>query len=313
MRRPLVRDTALTLVRPLLWASRSEIEAYARTHDLRWREDATNAGNDYRRNVLRHEVLPLIRRAFPDASEQMAHAASLLREYLDAGAALAPDALFEEAAYLEPQGRGLRLDVLAAQPEVVSHGILLEALRRWVPEAPRSAASLAELASLIDAQPGRRVVWQNVTVWRERDRLTFVTETSDGEYAVTVDPGTTMTPVGTLHVERLDERPSSFDPSPLVEVVDAERLRFPLTLRSWRGGERLQPVGLDGHKRVSDVLTEGRVPPHRRAQHPVLVSGEEIVWVVGHRLAGSFAVGPRTRTVARLTWRPVDSLALDGS
>ena len=310
-RRSLAPGSPVELVRPLLWASRREIEAYAHEHGLRWRDDASNAASEYRRNALRHEVLPAIERHFPGAAERIARTADVLREYLDSGAALAPDALFDAASDGENEGPGLRLDVLAAQPEVVRWGLLLEALRRWAPDAPRTSASVAELDALVAAQPGRRVAWPGVTVWRERDRLVFAVSQEPAAFAAEVEPGDTVTPIGTLRVEPLDGVPETFDSSPFVEVVDAERLRFPLTLRPWQHGDVVRPLGLDGHKNVSDVLTEGRVAPHARARQPVLVSDGEIVWVVGHRLGAAFAVGPTTRRAVRLTWSPSDSLAPD--
>ncbi|MEP0545302.1 MAG: tRNA lysidine(34) synthetase TilS [Rhodothermales bacterium] len=309
--RSLAPGSPADLVRPLLWATRAEIDVYAREHGLRWRDDATNATSDYRRNALRHEVLPLIETHFPGAAARIAHTADVLRDYLDSGAALAPDVLFDAAAEESEEGRGLRIDVLAAQPEVVRRGLLLEALRRWAPDAPRTTASVAELDALVDAQPGRRVAWAGVTVWRERDRIIFAPPHEPATFAVEVEPGETPTPTGTLRVELLDGVPAAFAASPLVEVVDADRLRFPLMLRPWRHGDVVRPLGLDGHKNVSDVLTEARVPPHRRAREPVLVSDGEIVWVVGHRLGSAFAVGPATRRAVRLTWLPSDSLAPD--
>ena len=311
VRRPLAPGSSVDLVRPLLWASRQEIEAYARDCGLRWRDDASNATTAYRRNVLRHEVLPLLEDQFPGAAERIAHTADLLRGYLDHGAALVPDALFDAAAEPIATGWGLRLDVLAAQPDVVRRGLLLEALRRWAPEAPRTAASVAELDALVAAQPGRRVTWPDATVWRDREPIVFAPPHEGATFAVEVERGETRSPVGMLRVELLDRVPTAFDASPLVEVVDAGRLRFPLTLRSWQHGDVVQPLGLGGHKNVSDVLTEGRVPPHARAQEPVLVSDGEIVWVVGHRLGAAFAVGPSTRRAVRLTWSPSDSLAPD--
>jgi tRNA(Ile)-lysidine synthase len=311
VRRSLAPGSPVDLVRPLLWATRAEIEDYAREHRLDWRDDASNAASDYRRNALRHDVLPLLEQHVPGASERIAHTADLLRDYLDSGAALAPDVLFDAASEDNGEGQGLRIDVLTAQPEVVRRGLLLEALRRWAPEAPRTAASVAELDALVGAQPGRRVAWAGVTAWRERDRIVFTAPDEPAAFAVEVGEGETLTPVGTLRVDTLDRIPAAFDPSPLVEVVDADGLRFPLTLRSWQHGDVVRPLGLGGHKNVSDVLTEARVPPHRRAREPVLVSGREIVWVVGHRLGAAFAVGPATRRAVRLTWSPSDSLAPD--
>ncbi len=308
VRRPLAPGSPVEVVRPLLWASRAEIEAYARARALPWREDASNASPSYRRNAVRHEVLPLLEQHFPGAGARIAGAAERLREALDHGAALVPGGLFDSVA---GGGDALRLGVLTAQPEPVRRALLLEALRRWAPEAPRSSATVRELESLLPAQPGRRIDWPGVTVWRDRDRLVFEAAPVAEPGAVEVQPGRTVTPFGTLRAEPLDAVPPGFDASPDGEIADAGRLRFPLVLRPWRAGDAFQPFGMDGHKLVSDLLTERRVPSHQRARQLVLCSGDAVVWVVGHRLGAAVAVGPETRRVVRLTWAP--ALASDGS
>ncbi len=303
MRRPLMSGSAVEVIRPLLWASRAGIESYARAHHLLWREDESNQSPAYRRNVLRHEVLPLLGKHFgEDVGERIAGAAELMREALDSGAALVPADLFEDAAEENASGWSLRLDGLTAQPEAVQRGLVLEALRRWAPDAPRSTATVREVESLLASQVGRRIEWPGVTVWRDRDRLVFETAPAVDTFKVNVDVGKTQTPLGTLAVELLDVVPEAFDSSPNIEVVDADRLRFPLTLRTWQAGDAFQPFAMDGHKNISDLLTERRVPSHRRARQLVLVSGDEIVWVVGHRLGAGFAVGAETQRVVRLTW-----------
>lgn len=310
VRRPLTPDSTVEVVRPLLWALRSVIEAYARAHELPWREDASNQSVSYRRNVVRHEVLPLLEAHFGEGvGARIAHAADLLREALDSGAALVPSVLFEEVA---DRAGALRLGGLTEQALPVRRALLLEALRRWAPDAPRSTATVREVESLLDAQPGRRIEWPAVTIWRDRERLVFETTARTELAAVAVQPGETVTPFGTLHVEVLDEVPETFDTSPCIEVVDADWLRFPLTLRPWQAGDVLRPFGMDGHKKVSDLLTEHRVPSHQRDHQLVLCSGEVIVWVVGHRLGAEGAVGERTRRAARLTWTG-EALARCGS
>lgn len=67
-------------LRPLLGFSRAELSAYAAQHALSWREDASNAHDDYLRNRLRHRVLPLLQEEQPQAAANLARAAARLRE-----------------------------------------------------------------------------------------------------------------------------------------------------------------------------------------------------------------------------------------
>lgn len=310
VRRRLTPGSAVEVVRPLLFATRAAITAYAEACGLLWREDASNREGDYRRTALRHTILPAIEAVFGESVQQhVAAAADLVRAHLDSGAALAPGAALDSLSMHTDGGWILAVTPLSAYPAAVRRGLLIEALRRWAPLAPRTADSVRELDGLLDAQPGRCVVWPGLTVWRDRSHLVFTTETVSEPEPLAVGHGSTVAATGTLCVEPT-ALPERYSASRFVEYVAAERLRFPLTLRPWREGDVLKPLGMDGHKNVSDLLTDCKVPPQERARQLVLTHGGEIVWVVGHRLAEAFRVRPESARVVRLAWTP--GKAVDG-
>ena len=292
--RPIALDSAIQLIRPLLGWSRADIEALAIEQGWAWREDASNASDTYRRNWLRHQVLPLIEEEFGEhVSRHIANAAERVRAVVglvDAGAS-----------------SRLPINELRTLPEAQRHSRYVSALRQYAPGAPRGADAVAELDALLDAQPGRRVVWPGVTVWREREALVIVPE--GGDTAPRTWPAqigaSTETPFGTLAVEPMESVPA--DPattSPTREVVEADALTEPLHLRRWREGDRFNPLGLAGSKLVSDLLSEAKVPPSQRANQLVLCSGNNIVWVVGLRLAEEGRIGSTTKRAVRLVWAP---------
>ena len=93
-------------------------------------------------------------------------------------------------------------------------------------------------------------------------------------------------------------------PAGMLEVVlDADKLEFPLELRPWCEADRIRPIGLAGSKLVSDILIDAKVPMTDKAGCYVLTSGDEVVWVVGHRLAEGFSAGPLTDRVLRIRTR----------
>jgi tRNA(Ile)-lysidine synthase len=294
--RPIRRGSAVRLVRPLLPWPRAEVEALARREGWVWREDASNRSVRYRRNWIRRRLLPELEAGFgPGVAARLAGTAEQVRALLDA----AP----------EPPQR-LPVEALRALPPAERHARLLDALRRWAPDAPLRGTVLGRLDALLDAQPGRRVAWPGAVVWRDREAL--VVEAVRGEpasEAILVEVGVPVeTAWGTLEVTPLDVSPTrvTAPPGGNVEEADADALRPPLVLRLWRAGDRFQPLGFPGTKKVSDLLTERKVPPSERARQSVLCAGPEgeIVWVVGHRLARAARVHPGTEHVVRLKWTP---------
>jgi tRNA(Ile)-lysidine synthase len=291
--RPIRRGSPVRLVRPLLSWSRTAIEALARREGWTWREDASNRSMRYRRNWLRRRVMPELEAAFgPGVVGRIAETADRVRALLDAR---------------PTPPRRLLLTALRALPTSERHDLLREALRWWGPQAPRHTAAVEEVEALLEAQPGRRVVWPGLIVWRDRDALVFAEKdeaTGEG-WPVTVGVPV-ATPYGTLTLDPLDTVPEPGSASGTTEVADLRALAHPLVLRPWRSGDRFRPLGLDGTKRVSDLLTEAKVPPSERSRRLVLSAGEAIVWVVGLRLAHDARIRPDTAAAVRLRWSPSD-------
>jgi tRNA(Ile)-lysidine synthase len=306
--RPLRNAPSIPLVRPLLDASRDDIKAYAEAVDLPWRTDPTNQSLDYDRGVIRTEILPRLTEQFEGARERLSRSAMLMGEYVDQ--ALRP-ALNErmDRAYVDCQSGGwLVIDVLTDEPPVWRRRMLLEALRRTLPTASYTHAMAEELDALVEAQVGRRVEVGDGTVWREREGLRFLPNAAMPEPMGPTSVGwgePISLPQGTLRVERRVDRPSSLESGdPLVAYADADRLGEDLTVRTWADGDRLRPLGLNGSKPVSDLLTDAEVPSHRRRRVCVLSTSEHIAWVVGYRLDHRVRVRPDTDRVARFVLQP---------
>ncbi|HMB93260.1 MAG TPA: tRNA lysidine(34) synthetase TilS, partial [Rhodothermales bacterium] len=303
-------QSAVRLVRPLLDCWREDIEAYAQMQDLQWREDASNTDPSYRRNMVRSDIIPLLEKHFgPSVSKNIARSAHLLRGYVEDTLRADLAQHFERAAQAQPKGGQLDLTYLQSLPDVWRGRVILEACNRWLPIAPRTKAFVDEVDALLEAQVGSRVVLEGGSIWRERTHMRWVHDEArevDLEATYSLEPEDQLTlPDGILRLEELEERPVSLKTvTPCTVIMDADALSQPLTVRPWRPGDRLQPFGMEGTKRVSDVLTDAKVPSHRRDRVWVVLSGEVIVWVVGVRMAESVRVRPETVRFVKITYKP---------
>ncbi|MDQ7041555.1 MAG: tRNA lysidine(34) synthetase TilS [Rhodothermus sp.] len=310
-RRRLNRQETIWLIRPMLGVHRAEILAWARAEGIPWREDVSNVRLQYRRAWIRHKVLPLLEAHFgTGVSERMAHTAELLQAYYDT--TFAPDLQRRWQEVACERDRALRLKALRAQPPVWQRRLILEALRRWLPGAPQRRRVAEQVVQLMQAQPGRRLKLRTGTIWRDRDTLRFRHPQEpvrpEGGF---LQPGQSLELAGgTLTATLMHQRPDRLDAgAPLVVYVDADQIRWPLKVRRWRPGDRMQPLGMTGRKKVSDLLTDLKVPVDQRNQCYVLCQDQEIVWLVGYRLADPFRVRPETRRVVKLCWKPRTALS----
>jgi tRNA(Ile)-lysidine synthase len=314
--RPLQGATDIPLVRPLLDVSRAEVEAYAEAAGVPWRRDPTNTDPTYDRAFLRAEVFPLLQRKFSSAPDALSRTATLMREYVEETLTPELEARLERCYSSCEAGGKLLLDPLRDEPSVWRRRLILAALERDLPGAPQSFAFAEEVEGLIEAQVGRRVEAGEGTIWRERNSLRFVPAEAEPEPVSPPIPvpwgEDVLLPGGVLRVDPLDTMPESLDAgTPNVEYVDADCLVDPLSVRTWKEGDRLRPLGLDGTKLVSDLLTEAKVPPHRRPGVLVLSTDEHPAWLIGHRLDHRLRVRPTTTRVARLSWDPREKTSDD--
>lgn len=298
----------VTLVRPFLPLRRADIIDYARHRGLTWRDDASNESPDYRRGALRSEILPALDAHFGgDVASRIVRSADLMRQYVETSMQPETERRFEASRAQEDATLDIRK--LSKQPLVWRQRILLLAAARWLDGVPYTSATATALDALIESQAGRRLDLGRGTVWRERSVIRFVNASEDDfaeaastEAVIESIPGAAVINRRRVTIELVDAVPRDFrsqhPPDPHAEYIDADRLELPLTIRPWRAGDRMRPLGMPGTKKVSDILTDARVPSSRRRHALVVEDARGIVWLVGHR------IDQRVRIVEPGTTRP---------
>ncbi len=268
------------IIRPLLDVTRPEIAAYAAQHGIGFCEDCTNAQTLYARNKIRHLVMPVLEEITPHAVERMCRNA----DYLCQSQQLV-DALWrEKRPKLEVKG-GFSVPALLADGQGEYWLFLL-----LQPYGFASAQIKAVFRSM-QGQSGKRFYSRTHSVWVDRLVLQ-VRKLSEGSC---VDKAPK---VDWVVEEREAGAPLPAGPN---EVwLDADRLDFPLTLRPWQTGDRLMPLGMQGFKKVSDLLVDLKVPLAEKQNIHVLCSAQDIVWVVGRRLDDRFKVTESTTRICKV-------------
>ena len=306
------------VVRPVLDATRGELQQYLRDRGETWREDATNLDRSIPRNRVRHDVLPHLRTINAQADNALARAADMLRVDADFLETLA------NAKYLQIVGTDTEMVIvnaaeLAKLPAALATRVARYALETANPsrsygleEAQALCAFAAggaggDLAGLAMERLDAKVVLSNRQVQRVQPvrRVHQVPSIDSFELKLQV-PGTVEAPHGTWAVtaDGPMPTPSSVDYGTETVVVDARELGAQLIVRPRRPGDRLQPLGAPGRKKVQDVLVDRKVPKDDRDRVPIVTTEQgKIVWVAGEVLAEPFRVTSLTTTVVVLTLR----------
>ena len=261
------------IVRPMLEASRPEIEGYLTAHNVPHVEDETNADPAYTRNKVRHQLLPLLEELNPRAA---AHITAAARRLGEDEALLAAQAapLLEEALDI-PGGLALPVRALRDSPRPLALRCCAGALDRAGLKG--GAVHLERILALaLGDDPSAQLHIPGGSVRRQYELMVF----SPGP-----DPG----PPQPLALEAGEQAWGSWTVFCAPAVCPAKAYVSPwefylrpgaYTLRPRREGDRIT-LGKRPEKTVKRLMIEGRVPAHRRDLVPVLAAGERVAALGG--------------------------------
>jgi tRNA(Ile)-lysidine synthetase-like protein len=308
--------STLHLIRPLLYVSRADIEAYCAAHSLHPRFDVSNLDQTYFRNWLRHTVLPLLAQHNPGVRDVLCRAAQV--------AAADYDVLHAEMERVWPQvtrvsTSAIVFDRAAWQtlPLSLKRATIREAIHQLRQNLRNinfvhveRAVDLAEHGGVGD----RATLAEGLLLTLTYDSFTIADEAYQAHLpnwpllepntrvAVNV-PGRIPLPQTdwALESELLPDT-SGFRPNPdlWTAFLDAAVCSGPLTLRTRLPGDRIAPRGMGGHTtKLNELMINTKVPRAARDRIPLLVSGERILWACGLRVDESACITSATRHMVR--------------
>ena len=281
------------VVRPLLGVGRDDLHDYLVENNLRWREDDSNDSPVYQRNLLRHEVLPVLREINPGLDQTMAATAErvggaeeIVRRYVADTAAQArrdaPEATYFSIALLQN----------TAATALVLHELLRPFGFSWAVTKEIVAAFTGLSGKQFDSPTHRLVKDRDQLVITPRRLARYGTfQLAEGQEDLLVDG---MRLRATAHAAAGFAIPRSRSTA----ALDADKLKFPLTLRRWQEGDLFMPLGMQGKKHLSNFLIDQKVPLNLKDDVRVLASADgKICWVVGWRVDERFKVSEETARV----------------
>lgn len=284
------------ILRPLLDFSKAELIEYARHNEVVWREDETNRDDDYLRNRIRHHVIPPLSDLGPRAVDNLLKSVDHIAEangYFEREA----DKFIAATPWSGGVGKicDTRWDYLFAHPPLP-----LYVFSKW----GFAAELLPEIQKLRTAQSGKKVFGNEGAVYRDRGQtlVSHLTGRELVEAPITESQGQVYQPI---HLEwgRVG-RPDHFADIPVQHAyLDPDALRWPLLVRPWRPGDRFEPLGMEGSKKISDFLIDEKVPLPQKESVYVLESDGDICWVIGHRIDRRFALRGASQTAVRFALR----------
>ncbi|RRJ88894.1 tRNA lysidine(34) synthetase TilS [Flavobacterium macacae] len=260
------------IVRPLLKFSREEIQNFASENKIEWREDSSNASDKYLRNKLRHDIVPILK----SLNSSFLNSFQDTLSHLNQSKSLAEDAsvlVYKQVVTEKENQKFFRLFDLKRLPNYEAY--LFEWLR------PFGFTAWKDISNLTEAQSGKFILSDKFRLLKDRDFLILepILEKDERIYEIEDDAGIDF-PIK-LKLETVFQSDKTSNPAAI--YVDKEKLKFPLTVRKWQEGDYFCPAGIDGKKKVSKYFKDEKFSLSEKENTWLLVSDQEIVWIIGKR------------------------------
>lgn len=282
------------IVRPFLTVSRGEIETYLSQCGQGYRTDATNAENRQTRNRIRNELLPLMKTFNPTVADALCKTARLAdadERYLNTIAEAAAQTLFAEDGY---DRRGL-----VALPEPIRARVVKKRLLSL--SADVTQADICRVCDLAGAQTGTCIeLRQGKHAWVDDKRLYIGTYPEQTAYETPfVLNGETAFPGGRFLSEQAQRWWTPQDGNEA--FLDVDCLPEHAVVRTRRNGDRFQPLGTPGMRKLSDVMTDRKIPRQKR-DIPLLASGSTVYYAAGLAICQQARITDGTKRILHIVY-----------
>ena len=289
------------VLRPMLDISRDEITSWMNSNGKSWREDSTNSDTRYKRNLLRTGVLPLFEKINPSflstLRSDMQHISQvdgIAEEYWQSA---------RKAGLTSSDAKVLHLDILNS----LGHPEYLTA--RFVEGKGFSTESIAAICKAAGEESSRGKRFESRSGWTaelSRGQIELISpEEMRGSFSLTVNAPGEYIVDGKLISIQLEDTPQKLKQSAGTLIFDERALPFPFTLRSWKQGDWLVPLGMKGRKKLSDLFTDLSYTPSQKRKAVLAVAGDgsasHVAALLGERIDDSTKVTPKTARIIRIT------------
>jgi tRNA(Ile)-lysidine synthase len=303
------------VVRPLLCVSKQEILRFAEKKELAFITDSSNLQDEFTRNKIRNQILPLLETINPAVREALTQTMNNLDE-----AVKIYDAEIEKACQhvFDKEKGSIDMGRLKSFPSPES--VLFELLKAY----GFGKEVVREIHRAIDSQPGKEFYSEKYRLVRDRTAFLLLPLNKQEEKEYLINIGETffeipfqMKQICLINTKedekgiagqarndrsfrmqidyRENEKDFKIERNKQTACLDYNKLQFPLTLRKWRIGDKFVPFGMNSFQKLSDFFNNNKFSKPEKEKTWLLVSGENIVWIVNHRIDDRFKVTDNTK------------------
>lgn len=287
------------IVRPLLIATKEEITLYAKENAISWREDSSNQTIKYQRNLVRHEIIKLMKSINPNLIDTLYESAR--------------DFYFTEQ-FLKDQIEGLKAKYLSYEKD--HWEIPLELLNSLgygkafflyeiLSEFNFNKTQIKQVIETLRNQPGSKFYSNTHILEKGRDKL-YIYETTEKLQPIEINQFNTQANFQNfifhfdiIEVKNFEKKPQDFT-NENVAYLDAENIKLPLKLRHWYEGDKFYPLGMNHSKKLSDFFVDEKLSGREKESVIIVETEGKIIWIAGYRIDNRFRLHENSKNSLRI-------------
>ena len=278
------------IIRPLLFATRQDIQNYCDKYEVSFREDRSNADTKYIRNKIRHLVVPVLKEinssietTLNETAERFSGFNEIVSEYI----ARLREQISEEQENL------VTFNVILLKKHLHNKVVIFELFRPYGITNPL----ITDLIKVIEGNTGGQIITESHRIIKNRNEIIVSSEEIVKETTYTISgteefcefPG--ISSARNVKITDTYEIPSD----PHIACIDSQKIAFPLTIRKWRAGDYFYPLGMKQKKKLSDYFVDNKYSMFDKENIFILESEGQIVWLIGDRIDDRFKITPETK------------------
>ncbi len=290
------------IVRPILNLTKNEILNYLDENQFEYRIDKSNLSNEFERNFLRNEVIPLIQKNINPAFSNSTLNTSLILQRLNSGLAEIVCGLKSDIKSIRNKCVKIPIEFIEKENDFIVSYTIKEIIDENF-SVKLESNDLKKVFLLLKKQTGKsEELSKNLIALKERNNITIQKKSelkNPSEKQISIGSEIKISNK-TLSISRVTKSEIKIVESKNTEFISADEISNDFIVRAWKEGDKFFPIGMHGSKKISDFLNDIKINSFKKKNQLVLVNSGCIVWVIGRRLDNRFKITPNTKKVFKL-------------
>ncbi len=285
------------IIRPLLFAKKEELVAFATMHKLSYVEDSSNESDKYTRNYFRNQLIPDLQKVFPQVEDNLIDNLQRFREI---------EMFYQQSIQtnkkklLEQKGNEIHIPVLKLLKTEPLTTIVYEIIKEY----GFTAHQTEDVVALLKAETGKYIRSSTHRIIKNRNWLIISPNETMGAQNILIEKENELINFadGKLEIKGLNGTTNlKLQTTNLIAQLDGNEIRFPLLLRKWKQGDYFYPLGMKKKKKLSRFFIDQKLSLTQKERTWVIEADKKIAWVVGLRIDDRFKITDKTKDILQIS------------